>query len=187
MLDGAKPSMSKKEIRNCMNMCECIRKKFHENCSDNIKHYCVIMPASRNNINTPSEMVAFGTNYNEQYKNMYSRHAEMDALSKVNKLINIPKKVNLLVIKLTLDGSMSYSRPCYFCLFYLARSNFNIKYVYYSNRSGGISKELFNDMINSPLTYISSGERSRRNKNKFQLVMNKISYHTGNKNNKKII
>lgn len=183
MLNGVKIKLSRKEIRNCVNMCECIRKKFHEKCSENVKHYCVIMPASRNNINAPNEVVAFGTNYNEHYKNMYSRHAEMDALSKVNKLINIPKKVNLLVIKLTLDGSMSYSRPCYFCLFYLARSNFNIKYVYYSNKNGEISKELFCNMINNPLTCVSSGERTRRNQKKFKINTNKMPYHTGNKHN----
>lgn len=104
---------------------------------------------------------------------MYSRHAEMDALSKVDKLLNLPKKVDLLVIKLSITGVMSYSRPCYFCLLYLAKSNFNIRYVYYSNHEGGITKEIFNKMINSPLTCVSSGERKRRNCKKFSFDIRK--------------
>lgn len=112
-------------------------------------------------------------NCNEAYKNMYSRHAEMDALSKVSTLKNKPKKVDIIVIKLSISGLMSYSRPCYFCLLQLSKSNFNIRYAYYSNHDGSMVKEIFNKMIDSPMTCVSSGERKRRNIKKFNFDINR--------------
>lgn len=91
---------------------------------------------------------------------MPSRHAEMDALNKVKSLKNMPRCVDILVIRYTKSGVLSESRPCFHCIKSLQKSKINIRYVYYSTRFGTIVRENFNRMENSPLTYISSRIRN---------------------------
>lgn len=90
---------------------------------------------------------------------MTSKHAEIDVLNKIVSKKNLPKSVDLLVIRLTKTGQLSESRPCYHCLTTLGMSRLNIKYVYYSTASGTIVREKFREMLESDKTYISSGMR----------------------------
>lgn len=92
---------------------------------------------------------------------MPSKHAEMDALNKIKKWKNMPKCIDMFVIRFNKTGGLSESRPCYHCIDSLEKSKINIKNVYYSNSSGIITKEKFKKMKDSPLTYISSGVRNK--------------------------
>ena len=98
-----------------------------------------------------------------------SIHAEDDGM---NNLIRInrykrklkPKeKIDILVIRLSKTGVLGPSRPCRSCLLRLAKSPFPINHIYYSNGTEEICREKFKDMYNSPLTYMSSGDRNDRN------------------------
>lgn len=91
---------------------------------------------------------------------MASKHAEMDALDKIKYKKNVPKKIDLFVIRLTKVGDLTESRPCLHCLIRLKLSGLNIKHVYYSNSEGNIIRESFSKMQDNPLTYVSSGQRS---------------------------
>ena len=104
--------------------------------------------------------VAIGTNSNTKYGFMPSTHAEIDAIEKIKHKKNNPKKVDLLVIRLTKSGLLAESRPCYHCLCFMERSSINIKYVYYSTSNGTIAKERLFEMKSSSITCISSGMRN---------------------------
>lgn len=108
--------------------------------------------------------VAYGVNSNTNFHCMPSRHAEMDALNKIKNKRELPRYVDIFVIRLAKNGTLGESRPCFHCLEALEKSRLRIKYVYYSNNDGLIIKEKFNTMKESPLTYVSSGMRTIDNK-----------------------
>jgi len=112
-----------------------------------------------------AKKLSIGTNSNNKFKFMPSRHAEMDAISKIIKKKNKPKELDMLVIRLTKTGILAESRPCYHCLCFMEKSCVNIKNVYYSTCDGKILKERLVEMKNSSNTCISSGMRNK-NKNK---------------------
>ncbi len=98
---------------------------------------------------------------------MPSKHAEADAMNKVRFKKNMPRYVDIFVIRLNKSGELGESRPCYHCLTMMETSSLNIKYVYYSTSSGHIVREKFSAMKNSPITYVSSGIRkANRDKRK---------------------
>lgn len=103
--------------------------------------------------------VAFGVNCETKFMNMPSRHAEADVLNKIKHKKNLPRCVDIFVIRLSKSGTLGESRPCYHCLEMMEKSGLNIKYIYYSNYEGQIIREKFNFMKNNPSTYISSGVR----------------------------
>lgn len=41
--------MSRREQDDCMNICECIKERFHSGKTDGAKHYCVVVSAKRKN------------------------------------------------------------------------------------------------------------------------------------------
>lgn len=73
-------------------------------------------------------------------------HAEEDACMRCDNL----KKSKVIVIRISKEGYLKDSRPCAFCQQILYESG--AKYVYYSNKEGGITKEKIADMKNN---YIS--------------------------------
>jgi len=103
--------------------------------------------------------VACGVNSNVHFHNMASRHAEMDALNKIKNKRELPKVVDIFVVRFAKGGTLGESRPCCHCLQSLAKSRLRIKHVYYSTNDGSIVREKFDTMMESPLTYISSGAR----------------------------
>jgi hypothetical protein len=92
---------------------------------------------------------------------MPSRHAEVDAINKMKSRRNIPRYVDLFVIRLNKAGGLGESRPCSDCLKMLETCGLNIKHIYYSTASGTIVREKMSEMANSPDTYVSSGVRKR--------------------------
>lgn len=87
----------------------------------------------------------------------------MDALNKLIKKVNIPKKIDVIVVRVTSKG-LAYSRPCFHCLEGFEKSGLNIKNIYYSTKDGGITKEKFFGMKDKSITRVSSGVRSRERK-----------------------
>ena len=110
-----------------------------------------------------AKKLAIGTNCNIKFGFMPSKHAEMDVLNKVKNKKNMPKKIDLMVIRLTKTGLLTESRPCYHCLCFMEKSKLNIQNVYYSTGQGTIVKEKLIDMKSNPKTCISSGMRNLRN------------------------
>lgn len=96
-----------------------------------------------------------------------STHAEIDALQKLKNFYSRTKqrhsmKMNLLVVRISKTGKLNNACPCHHCMLQLIRANFvNIKNLYYSTSDGVIVCKKFNDMRDSPPTFISSGYRVR--------------------------
>ena len=96
-----------------------------------------------------------------------SVHAEMDALNKLRDCKTSEKKkikrtkYDMLVVRLTSSGKLASSRPCYHCIVSLIESGITIRHVYYSTQEGTIVREKFKTMLESPLTYISTGHKHR--------------------------
>jgi hypothetical protein len=105
--------------------------------------------------------LAFGINCNDPvgYMNMPSKHAEADAMNKIRFKKNMPRHIDIFVIRLNKLGNLGESRPCYHCLTMMELSGLNIKYIYYSTASGHITREKFSTMKDSPITHVSSGIR----------------------------
>jgi len=151
--------MPKSDIEAFNNLCVCIKHNLHKYYQDcGFRHYCVILKY-KGKVDW-KEKIACGSSVDYvTYKNMPARHAEMDALNKVNTWKNVPTDVNLLVIRYSKTGCLSESRPCLHCITFLEHSKINVKYIFYSNSNGEIVKEKFSNMKNSNLTYVSSGIR----------------------------
>lgn len=86
-------------------------------------------------------------------------HAEMDAYHKLPAYYK-SLDLDMVVVRFTNDGKLCQSRPCYHCIKFLLESGLSIKNVYYS-KDGEMHKEKFCDMLNSPLTKVSSGMRRK--------------------------
>lgn len=103
-----------------------------------------------------------GENYEAKTPKAPSIHAEVDAITKLlTQPTKLPKKVDLLVIRLSKTGVYGSSRPCFHCLKMLDGCKVKINFVYYSTAEGTIVRERFNQMMNSDLTYVSLGNRRR--------------------------
>lgn len=104
--------------------------------------------------------LAFGTNSDrEMWKGCkYGRHAEIDAMMKLPSVQNKKKRVyiNLIVIRVNKKGHLKNSKPCIHCIEQLSRlKNYKIKYVFYSDEDGEISKKKFSELIVSDNKYVS--------------------------------
>ena len=104
---------------------------------------------------------AFGISSNDTFKKMPSRHAEADAFNKIRFKKNMPRHIDVFVIRIGKSGQFGNSRPCRHCIEMMERSGFHIKNVYYSDSDGFIIKEKFQNMKSSDITYVSSGMRTK--------------------------
>lgn len=164
-------------------LCQEIKRKFHfKNTEPGYRHYCLILKVNENNWNG---VTCYGCNSNEFFYNMPSKHAEMDAITKIKKWKNMHDKFDMLVVRFNKTGDLSESRPCPHCVQFMQnfsyKSNKKIKNIYYSTKEGVIVKESFNDIKKSPIIYISSGFR---NKIRFKKNNNSKNDKTTNKNKK---
>lgn len=106
--------------------------------------------------------VAIGVNSNYKKGIMPSTHAEADALKKVSRKKNIPKMIDIVVIRCSKEGIIGESRPCYHCILTMSKSRLNIKNIYYTTRNGEMVKEELCEMIKHPdKSYISSGIKQK--------------------------
>lgn len=95
-----------------------------------------------------------------------STHAEIDALLKLKNEFMMTRKrimhMDLMVIRFSKCGSIGPAIPCYHCLQQLNAASFvNINNVYYSTIHGTIECTKFFTLLNTQITYISSGYRHR--------------------------
>ena len=98
-----------------------------------------------------------GKNANRKFQNIPTRHSEIDFIGKVYKWRNVPKKFDILVVKITKNGSLKNSKPCIHCLKYLKKSKLNINKVYYSTDKEIVCENLV-DITND---YITTGIRRK--------------------------
>ena len=95
------------------------------------KHGCVIV----------KDNVILSTGFNHQYltkmNNLYSIHAEIEAIKKLKKFnITIKEKVEMYVVRIGTENfnhCLKYSKPCENCIKCI--ENLNIKRIYYSTNS----------------------------------------------------
>ena len=99
---------------------------------------------------------------------MPSKHAEMDAINKIKYLRNIPKIIDIFVIRFNKNNDLCESRPCIHCIKSLDKFKTPIRFVYYSTKDGIIVRERFDDMKTCQTHHISSGIRNKL-KNKLML------------------
>lgn len=88
---------------------------------------------------------------------MPTTHAEINAYTKIKGCKNIPKKLDLFVIRITKGGNLAESRPCLHCINILSKSYLNLINVYYSTADGIIVCETFKSLINDTSCHITGG------------------------------
>jgi hypothetical protein len=96
----------------------------------------------------------YATNYIIRGNGPPSVHAEESALRKLRRMkryrkFDDRKNIDILVIKLTKTGRLSYSRPCRDCITRLERSGLKINRIYYSNEFGSITSESLPELVAS--------------------------------------
>jgi hypothetical protein len=101
----------------------------------------------------------YGCNFIIEGKSSNNIHAEISALKKIKRPRgNKRTKANLLVIQTSKSGLLRLSKPCKECAWKLYNNAvYKIKYVYYSEFDGSITKIRFNKLLTSPLSS-SSGK-----------------------------
>jgi len=102
------------------------------------KHYAVIFKSYKNAV--WQDKISFGYSRVETKNFMCSTHAEVDAIDKIKHWRNMPKSVDLFVIRLSKDGCIGESKPCKHCILLIKKAKINIKYIYCSNSNGKIIK-----------------------------------------------
>ncbi len=139
--------MHNKRYKSKFEMSYIIKDKIHAHINTSTGkffHYATILPSV---IDAGWwEKSCIGSSENITHRHMPSKHAEIDAYNKIRNYKNMPKKIDIFVIRLTKLGILAESRPCYHCLDFLEKSGLNIKYVYYSTSDGNIDRAVFKNI-----------------------------------------
>lgn len=106
-------------------------------------------------------MLSTGQNKYSNCHDKRSIHAEEDAISRLpNRKKNKLENVNMLVVKVKRDGSLSNSAPCVHCLKMMAEAplqkGYKIDKVYYSTDKDEIECAKLIDLIKSDSLWVSS-------------------------------
>jgi hypothetical protein len=152
--------LTKTEINYMKKICDkfiCMHQKLPLHNDNNKLHYSAVIS------NSGVDLLSYGINSKQQFKYMPTKHAEIDAITKIKNYRNNPKTINMVVIRINKNGIIGESRPCCDCLKMLNMSKFIIKYIYYSTAEGTIIKEKFSNMLDSPKNHISKGVKYRNN------------------------
>jgi hypothetical protein len=86
---------------------------------------------------------------------------KFNRINKYRRIINRSDTLDILVIRISRSGILGNSRPCKNCIRRLSKMGYKIKHVYYTTNDGSIIREKFDQMLASPLTRLSSGDRNR--------------------------
>jgi hypothetical protein len=100
--------------------------------------------------------VAYGVNSKREARAgcCYGLHAEMDAIRKLpptygSRIITL----DLIIVRIGKTGVLKNSGPCFKCLEHLNRmknkTNYRVKYIYYSDSSGNVKRVKFMDLLMS--------------------------------------
>lgn len=114
-------------------------------------------------ISVPFAKLSYGENHYKNFdvSSISSIHAEENAIKNLKPLPKQKnlKKVDLLVIKVSITGKLGSSKPCYNCLTKLSLSlpekGYKLNKVYYSTRDGTIESCKLNELINEENPHIS--------------------------------
>lgn len=95
----------------------------------------------------------------------YGRHAEMDVLTKYDKLKSKSKRVpaDIIIIRINRSGEMTNSKPCAKCIKYMASSKCKIRYIYYSIDATTILRTTIAELDSQP-KHISWRFQEKRNR-----------------------
>ena len=139
-------------------------KRLSQSKKDRFLHFSIIIiPGKKGNVFT-------GTNrYTEHFGR--GRHAEVNVLKKLlshqtgkNKNKNKrKKKIDLIVCRITKEGNLTSSKPCYHCLCYMNQiHSFRINRIYYSTSQNIIVCDTFKNLFNENYDkrHISAGNNS---------------------------
>jgi deoxycytidylate deaminase len=129
----------------------------------------IIMLSSLTNGNySGGKKKAVGMNYILKKGAHSSIHAEQNAIYKIKRhnnqsqFITKRDKLDIMVVRLSKNGTFGYSRPCRNCIMRLMRCNLQINNVYYTDIKGTIKMEKLSTMLDSSLTKLSSGDRKKK-------------------------
>jgi len=93
-------------------------------------------------------------------------HSEVSAVSKLRKLpdrLKNPKKIDIIVLRVTSTGKLGMSKPCKHCIFALSsiplKLGYKIDDVYYSNDGGTITKTTMTHLLKEDNPHVSRGNR----------------------------
>lgn len=101
---------------------------------------------------------------NHSTNSIHAEDAGMNKFNRINnhrRIINRSDTLDILVIRISRSGILGNSRPCRNCIRRLSKIGYKIKHVYYTTNDGSIVREKFDQMLGSPLTRLSSGDRDR--------------------------
>ena len=106
-----------------------------------------------------NEILSFGVNDEKV-------HSEVSAISKLKKLkdrLKNPKKIDIIVLRVSSTGKLGMSKPCKHCIFALSsiplKLGYKIDDVYYSNDTGTISKTTMTHLLKEDNPHVSRGNR----------------------------
>lgn len=72
------------------------------------------------------------------------------------------KIINLVVIRVNLQGKLKNSKPCFKCIEHMARiSSYKLKNVYYSDDEGNILMTKFKNLLDDENKHVSKRFRNR--------------------------
>lgn len=124
------------EIEEMINIMQ--RKKNYDQSSDK-NHVACCFPCKGNVLSIGQNY--YPVNYDCEKKN--SIHAEHDTINKLP-FTKKPKKINMLVIRITKNGKLGMSKPCNKCVSYMIhlfpKKGYIVKNIYYSTNEGCIIK-----------------------------------------------
>jgi hypothetical protein len=93
-------------------------------------------------------------------------HSEVCAVSKLRKLpdrLKNPKKIDIVVLRVSPTGKLGMSKPCKHCIIGLSiiplRLGYKIDDVYYSNDGGTITKTTMTRLLQEDNPHVSRGNR----------------------------
>ena len=93
-------------------------------------------------------------------------HSEVSAVSKLRKLpdrLKNPKKIDIIVLRVSSTGKLGMSKPCKHCIFALSsiplKLGYKIDDVYYSNEIGTITKTTMVHLLMEDDPHVSRGNR----------------------------
>ena len=99
----------------------------------------------------------------------FGRHAEMDAIRRLPRRMPRSKQkyIDLIVIRIDLQGNLKNSKPCSKCIEYMSRlpsKSYRVEYVYYSDSNGNIIKVKFSKLMLCDDVHISRRFKELSNK-----------------------
>jgi deoxycytidylate deaminase len=171
-------SWSKEQCKNSDD--EFIKNHSYCTLSGNSHHFSIIFRGNLSNKTPIKKILSRGEN---KFINNRSLHAEIDAIYKLNNLLKKKKNkidsVNMLVIKVKRDGTISNSSPCINCLKKMTECpiGYKINKIYYSTNDQNINCEKLIDLINADKLHVSAYYRNTGyNINKWHHWRSKLNY-----------